>query len=307
MTHISLQFARRRVPLLPSPAGAGLRLTLFLASLALGAPAPAAQPIAVLYGPPSQTATLGSTVVDWSSLVPRATPVGQMRSVFDNPTATLEKLEVHVTTLRPGMASHPPHQHPWEELLLIKEGSVVASINGQDHPAGPGSLIFYASHDAHNVRNESDAPATYYVINFVTDRVHSVPDIPASVQAVPGRLPSSVIDCDGLKSTPTKIGAHTDVVDSPTLTFLRLESHITTLDTGQGTKPDNVDPGDELFILKAGTLEARINGVASRIGAGSLFYCAPNAKRTFTAAGGTPATYQVIKVVSDKSPGQPGA
>jgi uncharacterized cupin superfamily protein len=265
-----------------------------------------AAPIIVGYQPPAHSESLGSTVVAWDALPPHATPVGQIRTVFDNPTSTLEKLELHITTLRPGLDSHPPHEHPWEELILIKDGNVTVSSNGKDYPARPGSLIFNASHDAHNIRNTGDVPATYYVINFVTARVHTVPDIPASVQAVPGRLPSSIIDCNSLKSTPTQIGSHTDVIDSPTLTFVRLESHITTLDVGKATKTDNVDPGDELFILKEGTLEVRINGVTSRIGAGSLFYCAPNDKRTFTNIGTVPASYQVIKVVSEKSPGQPG-
>jgi len=35
---------------------------------------------------------------------------------------------------------------------------------------------------------------------------------------------------------------------------------------------------------------------------GSVFYCAPNSKRTFRNIGTSPASYQVIKVVSDKTP-----
>jgi quercetin dioxygenase-like cupin family protein len=263
-----------------------------------------AQPVSVTYQPPSQSATLGTTFVDWDSLAARPTPVGLIRTVFDNPTPTLEKFEVHVTTLRPGMASHSPHHHPWEEMLLIKEGNVVASINGQDHPAGPGCLIFFASHDPHNLRNVGDGPATYYVINFCTDLVHTVPDKPASEQAVPGMFPSSVIDCDKLPALPTKTGTHVDVIDSPTLTFVRLGSHITTLNAGQSTRADIADPGDELFILKSGVLEARVDGVTCRLRQGSLFYCAPNSKRTFRNIGTTPASYQVIKVVSDKTPKQ---
>jgi quercetin dioxygenase-like cupin family protein len=222
--------------------------------------------------------------------------------VFDNPTPTLEKFEVHITTLRPGMLSHAVHHHPWEEMLLIKEGKVEVSINGQIHPAGPGFLIFFASHDPHNLKNVGDTPATYYVINFCTDLVQTVPDQPASAQAVPGKLPSSVIDCDSLPTTATATGSRVTIVDSPTLTFLRLGSHITTLNAGQSTQPDIVDSGDELFILKTGVLEASVNGVTSRLKAGSLFYCAPNDKRTFRNIGTTPASYQVLKVVSAKTP-----
>jgi quercetin dioxygenase-like cupin family protein len=54
--------------------------------------------------------------------------------------------------------------------------------------------------------------------------------------------------------------------------------------------------------VKSGAIEARVNGVSARISAGSFFYCAPNDKRTFRNIGATPAVYQVIKVMSDKSP-----
>jgi quercetin dioxygenase-like cupin family protein len=259
-------------------------------------------PIKVSYSPPSHMTPLGTTFVDWDSLVPRYTPVGLSRAVFDNPTPTLPKLEVHITTLRPGMLSHAVHHHAWEEMLLIKEGDVEVSINGQKHRAGPGYLIFFASHDPHNLKNVGDTEATYYVINFVSNLVHSVPDQPAAEQAVAGKLASSVIDCGSLSATPTPTGSRTSVLDSPTLTFQRLSVHITTLNAGQSTRVDMVDPGDEIFVVKTGVLEATVNGVTSRMKDGSLFYCAPNDKRTFRNIGSTPASYQVFKVVSENSP-----
>jgi len=279
---------------------------LFLAFLGLSAAAQTAAPLAAKYSPPSNPAPLGTTFVDWDSMAVRITPVGQQRAVFDNPTRTLEKFEVHVTTLRPGMSSHPVHQHPWEEMLLIKEGDVEVSINGQAHRAGPGFLVFFASHDPHNLKNVGDKPAIYYVVNFVTDLVHTVADKPAVEQAVAGKLPSSVIDCESLPSTPTPSGSRIYVVNSPTLTFLSLGSHITTLNAGQSTLPDIVDSGDELFVVKSGAIEARVNGITCRLKAGSLFYCAPNDKRTFKNLGATPASYQVIKVVSAKTPKSAG-
>ncbi|MGB6429860.1 MAG: cupin domain-containing protein [Candidatus Acidiferrales bacterium] len=286
-------------------------LAASLAARAVAQTAPAATtsdqaapstPIAVKYAPPSQSAVLGTTFVDWDALTVRTTANGEQRAVFDNPTPTLEKLEVHISTLNPGKMSHPPHQHPWEEILLVKDGEMDASINGVTHHAGPGALIFFASHDVHNAQNNGTAPATYYVINFVTDLVHTVADKPAAEQAVAGMLPSSVLDCNSMPAVATATGSRASCVDSPTLTFARLESHITTLNVGASTMPDIVDPGDELFIVKSGAIEARINGVAARISAGSFFYCAPNDKRTFRNIGATPAVYQVIKVMSDKSP-----
>ena len=50
--------------------------------------------------------------------------------VLRAPTATLDELEYHVTTLNPGQSPHPPHQHPNEELIIVKEGAVEAYLNG---------------------------------------------------------------------------------------------------------------------------------------------------------------------------------
>ena len=276
-----------------------------LSAAAVAQPPPAAN--LAKYAPPAETTPLGTSFVDFDSLTPRITPVGLYRAVFDAPTPTLEKFEVHITTLRPGMPSHPPHHHPWEEILLLRDGQLDVSINGQKQHAAPGSLIFFASHDVHNVTNVGDKPATYYVINFYTGAVHTVLDKPAAAQAVPGMLPTSVIDCEALPAAPTKTGSRRAVVDSKTRTFLRLESHITTLNAGESTLPNMRDPGDELFVVKSGVIEAKVNGVTCRIKEGSLFYFAPNDGRAFKNAGATPASYQVIKVVSEKTPQQPAA
>lgn len=284
--------------------GAGVALAIaFGAASVLAAQAdtqPSGVPaVEVRYSGPKNSDVLKTTFADFDSLTPRYTPVGLSRAVFDNPTATLEKLEVHITTLRPGMLSHAVHHHAWEEMLLIKEGNVEVTINGQKHPAGPGCLVFFASHDPHNLKNVGTTEATYYVINFCTSLVHTVADKPAAEQAVAGKLPSSVFDCDSLPATPTATGSRVEVVDSPTLTFSRLSVHITTLNAGQSTRADMVDPGEEIFVVEAGEIEASVNGVSHRLKPGSLFYCEPNDKRTFRNVGTGPASYQVIKVVSE--------
>jgi quercetin dioxygenase-like cupin family protein len=281
---------------------------LLIASLALSSAVTAsvgAEPVEATYSPPASSVPLGSTFVDWNSLRFHATPVGLYCAVFDQPTAALEKIEVHVTTLFPGMASHSPHHHAWEEMLLIKEGQVETSINGKKQEAGPGALVFIASHDVHNVTNVGGTPATYYVINFCTAAVHSVRDQPAAEWAPPAMLSSRVVDCDSIP--PPAGGGHREVFDSPTVTFLRLESHLSTLAPGKSTTPRSRDNGDELFIVKSGLLEATLNGVACRLGAGSFYYVAPNEERTMRNIGTEPCSYQVIKVVSERSPRKDGA
>ena len=277
-------------------------LLLILGSLAVPAANAAAQPVSPAYSPPARSIPLGSTFVDWDGLAFKPSPVGLYCAIFDDPTPTLEKMEVHITRLRPGMASHSPHHHPWEEMLLIKEGQVEVSINGKKEGAGPGALIVLASNDAHNLTNVGGTLATYYVINFYTSAVHTVRDQPAADWAPSGMLSSCVVDCERLPGTPMQIGIHRSVVDSPTLTFPRFESHITTLNPGEATTPRNRVPDDELFVVKSGTVEVTLNGATRRLGAGSLFYVAPNDERTVMNVGKEPCSYQVIRIQSETTP-----
>jgi quercetin dioxygenase-like cupin family protein len=113
---------------------------------------------------------IGESVYDWNSLTVQKTPVGEVRSILKGPTATLDELEMHVTTLDPGKASHPPHKHPNEELVILDKGTVEALVNGEWKRLGPGSVIFNASNVLHGLRNVGDTPAQYHVINWRTDK-----------------------------------------------------------------------------------------------------------------------------------------
>jgi quercetin dioxygenase-like cupin family protein len=119
---------------------------------------------AVLRGAAPAATPLRSTAWDWQSLPAQETKVGAVRRVVDAPTPTLERLEMHVTTLRPGETSHAPHKHPEEELIVVKEGTVLSLVGGQEHRLGPGSIILQASNEMHAIRNVGDTPATYHVI-----------------------------------------------------------------------------------------------------------------------------------------------
>ena len=229
-----------------------------------------AQPLVVVaYAPPASSTVLGSTFVDWDSLAVRRTDLGQVRQVFDNPTPTLEKLESHITTLNPGMSSHPVHRHPWEEVIYLREGTLDVFVAGRKLHAVPGSLIFLASNDPHNLTNTGSTPATYYIVDFYTGLEQTVPDKSAAEQSIPGKLVSTVIDCNSLPTTPTPTGSRVSVVGSPTLTFNSFESHITTLNPGQSTAKDMLDSGDEVAHLQ----------VRLRRGAHRQWRCQPHDRR----------------------------
>jgi len=114
----------------------------------------------------TETPIMGSSIFDWNAIEAKPSKVGSTRKFFQAPTATLDELECHVTTLNPGESPHPPHKHADEELIIIKEGTVESLVNGQLKRVGPGSVIFQASNQMHSIRNVGQTPATYHVIKW---------------------------------------------------------------------------------------------------------------------------------------------
>lgn len=121
---------------------------------------------------------LSSSIYDWTAMQVETTNVGARRTVFRSPTATLDELECHITTLNPGQASHAPHKHPEEEIIIVKEGTVESLVNGTLQRVGPGSVIFQASNQEHAIRNVGNRPATYHVLSWKSPGMKAVAQDP---------------------------------------------------------------------------------------------------------------------------------
>jgi quercetin dioxygenase-like cupin family protein len=114
----------------------------------------------------AQKPALHSTVFDWTTADTKPNDWGAVRQVMRDRTPTLDELEIHISTLKPGQSPHAPHQHQHEELLILKEGTLDTFQSGTTRRVGAGGIIFQASNELHNVTNVGQTPATYYVIGW---------------------------------------------------------------------------------------------------------------------------------------------
>jgi quercetin dioxygenase-like cupin family protein len=115
---------------------------------------------------PAEKGILGPHVFEWDEMQFHKTATGEVCSLCRQPTATLDQLEMHVSKLNPGTASHPPHRHVNEELILIREGDCETLSDGKWVKVGPGSVVFNASNSLHGFRNIGTTVAVYHVINW---------------------------------------------------------------------------------------------------------------------------------------------
>ncbi|MEO7415108.1 MAG: cupin domain-containing protein [Opitutaceae bacterium] len=111
---------------------------------------------------------LVSDLYDWETLVVTQNAKGVRRAVFDGPTATVDKMHVHSTTLNPGEKSGEPSKHLQEEVIIVKEGLVEANWDGKSKTGGPGSVIFFAAGATTFLRNAGATPCTYIVVYYYT-------------------------------------------------------------------------------------------------------------------------------------------
>jgi quercetin dioxygenase-like cupin family protein len=79
---------------------------------------------------------------------------------------TGELIELHETTVAPGKMPHPAHQHPHEEFILVREGTMDFLYNGESHLLGPGGVGYTAPNQMHGFKNAGTTPATYFIFSL---------------------------------------------------------------------------------------------------------------------------------------------
>jgi quercetin dioxygenase-like cupin family protein len=248
-----------------------------------------------------ETPKLGSTVFTWESREAKPTPVGERREVARQPSATLQEFECHISTLNPSMASHPPHTHPQEELIILRDGELDVHINGVNTRVGPGSMFFFAANDPHAVQNRGKNPATYFVFNFSSAATAGMKG-QAPLPAAPGRMGSTIFQWTDLKVETTKTGERRAVVDLPTSTLANFECHVTTIKAGLAPHAPHHHPDEEILLVKEGQLDVTINGVTQRAGPGSIVFVSSGDEHGWNNAGDTAATYYVMRLKTESTP-----
>ncbi|MBC8167223.1 MAG: cupin domain-containing protein [Bryobacteraceae bacterium] len=112
----------------------------------------------------AQKTVLESKTYRHEDLTVRTNGENRSRAILNGLTHTSFPIEMHETELAPGLAPHPAHHHPHEEMILIREGTMEVTIAGSVSKLGPGSVAFVASNEEHGWRNAGTDRAKYFVI-----------------------------------------------------------------------------------------------------------------------------------------------
>jgi uncharacterized cupin superfamily protein len=77
-----------------------------------------------------------------------------------------ERIEMHATTLNPGIQSHVPHTHMPDEIVIMMEGSTEMEIGDGKYQGKPGDIYFLGSNIPHAIRNTGEKPCMYLAFQW---------------------------------------------------------------------------------------------------------------------------------------------
>jgi (S)-ureidoglycine aminohydrolase len=107
-----------------------------------------------------------SFIENWDQLKVNTSAKGETRGLFDRPTTMFGRFEVHATALNPGYASHDPHIHRVEEIILMLKGNVLETIGTETKNAHAGDCIYLASGILHRPINNGNEQCYYLAIQW---------------------------------------------------------------------------------------------------------------------------------------------
>ena len=231
----------------------------------------------------AQSDTIVSKVYHLAALKTEKKETSVRTQILEGKGAVPEYLEIHTTTIGPGKAAHAAHKHDDEEMIIVKEGKIKVTIEGNSKVLGPGSVALAMPGDMHGFENAGTANATYYVLRYHTKS----PDI-ARGKAAGG---SFMTDWNDVPFNAHDKGGIRRFFEKPTAMWKRLEMHVTTLNAGLKSHDPHTHKAEEIVLMVGGDGEMQIGNSHQKCTAGDLVYLSSLVLHAIRNDGSKPTTY----------------
>lgn len=229
--------------------------------------------------------SLPPRVYEWSTLAVKKEDPRLRRPVMEGSTTALSLFEVHSTTLEPGKAPHPPHVHEdMDELVIVKEGQVKITINGESKILGPGSVAFAMAGDEHGIDNTGNTTATYHVFKYKSK-------FPTNKERAKQNGGSFMINWNDVAADKTDKGKRRSFFDRPTSQLEKLEMHTTALNAGLNSHAPHTHKEEEIILMLTGNVTMNIGGILYKAAAGDMVFLPSGVSHNLTNTGNDQCEY----------------
>jgi mannose-6-phosphate isomerase-like protein (cupin superfamily) len=119
---------------------------------------------------------LPSGVYEWQKLIVRRNRNREVRNILKSSTRSLEMFDIKAVTLAGGYGfSKYRVKNGTDELLIIKEGMAVISVNDKSERLNEGSVVVASQGDEIRVQNGAKNDLTYYSFQFRPRQTEAMP------------------------------------------------------------------------------------------------------------------------------------
>ena len=212
----------------------------------------------------AQLQPVNSGAYKWSDFPVKPGKERETRKILEGTSSHLEFIELHATTQFKGAKPNPPKSSDnIEEVVIVKEGKLRATVEGTSVVLGPGGVILLMPKQMHSLENIGDGNLTYYVMEYRSK---------GKLNIERGQTSGSLmLNRDSLKFIPTTKGGGVAYFDRPTAMCERFEMHITQLNKKGESHAPHKHIETEIILIISGNTEMTIDGKEYTASAGDLY------------------------------------
>ncbi|MDB5010428.1 MAG: cupin protein [Mucilaginibacter sp.] len=237
----------------------------------------------------AQTDSLPAAVYSINKSTPKKMGVVEKRQILSGKTLDLKKFEVYTLTLPAGKKYNPPAgDSQFEQLIVVKSGTVKLNLKDSSKTVGPGSLALVLAGDKITFENTSSEPTSWFVLNFLSKN--------ENIQRGHDAGPSFIKDWNSLKVSKSPKGETRMVYDRPTTMFERFDVHATVLNNGFNSHEPHIHRAEELILMLNGNSQFQVAQDKVHADTGDAVFMASKVLHASQNVGGTaPCGYYAIQ------------
>jgi len=232
-----------------------------------------------------------SDVYTWKDSPMEKNKTGSKRSIVNGTATHFQYMDISATTLEKDKAEDKVSHADFEEMIIVKDGSLKITINGESKTVGRGSVAIIMPGDEHSFANAADGETTYYVFRYKSKS-------PVDLERGRKSGGSVVMDWNDVqfKSRDDGTGGTRSFFTRATAMGRRLELHSTLLEPSQTSHTPHHHRAEELVVVLHANVEMYLGpeekgGRTKKATDGDIIYLVSNEYHAISNIGGESALY----------------